>query len=193
GRPDPEARTFAISDLERWVREKRGELLHALLTIVRSWVVAGMPLGPQKTSDGYAQWVRTVNGILTHAGILGEFDHPSTHIQVGTDDDDWAGFLAAIHRAYGEGTWTVRELLNSIDNGNLVTPGQIPFDALSAELAEKAARPNVGISGIAKSLGWWLRNREGRWAGGYTVRSAGGNAQSKQWRIQVMTDEADRS
>src|SRR5690606_25474024 len=94
GQPNPELRTgFAIPDLEGWVREKRGELLAALLTIVRSWVVAGMPLPAERASDGYTRWVRVVSGILAHAGIPGTFDDRSTQVEVGTDDDEWATFL----------------------------------------------------------------------------------------------------
>jgi hypothetical protein len=66
GRPNPELRTgFAINDLERWVKERRGELLHALLVVVRAWVAAGRPTAPERASDGYARWVRTVEGILS--------------------------------------------------------------------------------------------------------------------------------
>lgn len=44
GVPEPEKRTdFAIPQLERWAHEHRGELLGALLTLIRSWVVAGRP------------------------------------------------------------------------------------------------------------------------------------------------------
>jgi hypothetical protein len=185
GRPNPELRTgFAIADLERWVKDRRGELLHALLVVVRAWVCAGRPVPPERTSDGYARWVRTVEGILAHAGIDGGFDHPSTQVEVGTDDDEWALFLTAVHHAYSGRIWTAKELLGDVDTGNLVSPGLIPSDALPAELAEKAARHPHGPGGVAKSLGRWLRNREGRWAGGLTVRAAGEDGHKvKLWRI----------
>jgi len=187
GQPNPELRTgFAIPDLEGWVREKRGELLAALLTIVRSWVVAGMPLPAERASDGYTKWVRIVSGILAHAGIPGTFDDRSTQVEIGTDDDEWATFLAAAWQAVGDKQWTAKELLAEVDTGNLINPGRIPLDALPSELAEKAARNPHGAVGVARSLTWWLRNREGRWAGGLTVRSVGKNADKVQiWRIQT--------
>ncbi|MCX4468744.1 hypothetical protein OOK41_00160 [Micromonospora sp. NBC_01655] len=52
GQPNPELRTgFAIDNLEGWVKERRGELLHALLTLVRAWVAAGKPLPVERASD----------------------------------------------------------------------------------------------------------------------------------------------
>jgi hypothetical protein len=99
GRPNPELRTgFAINDLERWVKDRRGELLHALLVVVRAWVAGGRPTAPERASDGYARWVRTVEGILSHAGVDGGFDHPSTQVEVGTDDDEWGRGRLKIRR-----------------------------------------------------------------------------------------------
>jgi hypothetical protein len=187
GRPNPELRTgFAIADLGRWVKGRRGELLHALLTIVRAWAAAGRPVSPERSSDGYALWVRTVEGILTHAGIEGGFDHPSTQVEIGTDDDEWGIFLTAVHRAYGERIWTAKELLGDIDSGGIISTGPIASDALPTELAEKAVRHPNGPVGIAKSLGWWLRNRDGRWANGLTVRGTGENGHRvKLWQIHA--------
>ncbi|MER5703495.1 hypothetical protein ABT023_16340 [Micromonospora sp. NPDC002296] len=191
GRPNPELRTgFAIADLASWTKERRGELLHALLVIVRSWVVAGRPLPAEKASDGYARWVRAVEGILGHAGIAGGFDHPSTRVDTGTDDDEWSEFLHAVNGLFRDRIWTAKELLGMVDMGGLTQSGMLPLDALPADLAEKAARNAKGPTGIAKSLGWWLRNRDGRWARGLTVRCVGETANgTKQW--QMRTSEAE--
>ncbi|MEV4384378.1 hypothetical protein AB0J68_01415 [Micromonospora sp. NPDC049580] len=193
GQPNPELRTgFAISNLEGWVTERRGDLLHALLTLVRAWVAAGKPLPPERASDSYAIWVRTVEGILDVAGIGGQFDHPSTQVDVGTDDDEWAVFLDAAHKAYQGREWTAKELLGDVDTGILITPGKVPLEALPDELAAKAGKHPKGPVGISKSLGWWLRNREGRWAGGLAVRRAGVDVHKvQQWQIHVGQGRTD--
>lgn len=187
GRPNPELRTgFAIEDLETWVRERRGELIAALLTIVRGWVAAGMPLPAARASDGYARWVRTIDGILQHAEVRGVFDHHSTQVAVGSDDDDWGDFLHAVHAQVGNESWTVKELLGKFNTGGLIDTGGIPMDALPGELGERAGRGSNGVMGLTKSLGKWLSNREGRWAGGFTVRSAGARSdKTKLWQIQT--------
>lgn len=42
GMPHPELRTgFEMEDLEVWARDRRGDLIAALLTLIRAWVVAG--------------------------------------------------------------------------------------------------------------------------------------------------------
>ncbi|MFD0742444.1 hypothetical protein ACFQ1L_11870 [Phytohabitans flavus] len=186
GVPNPHLRTdFAITDLEEWVRVLRGPLLHALLTLIRSWVVAGRP-GKPRGGDSYARWISAVDGILSHAGVPGTFDHAeSARQQVGTDDDEWADFLTAVHQAFGDRVWTVKDLLADIDTGDLLRPGGIPLDALPAELAEKAGRPHVGVAGIGRSLGMWLKNRDGRWAGTLTVRGLGKDRrEARQYRIE---------
>jgi hypothetical protein len=194
GVPRPELRTnFAIGDPEVWATAHRGELLHGLLVIVQAWVVAGMPRGPERSSDGYARWTQIVEGILTNAGIPGGFDAGETQVEVGRDDDEWEEFLAAVHRARGEATWTVKELLLDVEGHTIhslsVTPKPIPLDALPAELAEKVLRGGQGAGVIAKTLGRWLSNREGRWAGEFAVRSTGANRDKvKFWQIQTYAN-----
>lgn len=186
GVPNPHLRTdFAIKDLPGWTRGLRGPLLGALLTLVRAWVVADRPTRP-RGGDSYARWIEAVDGILTHAGVPGTFDHgDAARQQEGADDDEWADFLAAIHRARGDDVWTVKELLGEIGD-SLANPGRISLDSLPAELADAASRPGVGVQGIARKLGMWLRNRDGRWAGNLTVRKRGKDRDGRQrWQVEA--------
>ncbi len=198
GRPNPQLRTgFAIANLEGWVMAHRGELIAALLTMIRAWVVAGRPT-TSAGSDNFAPWIEAVSGILAVAGVSGTFDAPETaRAAVGVDDEEWGEFLATIHGVFGEQVWTVKELLACIDTSGAAVgplyPGtpprpRIPLDALPTELAERAARSHTGVSVIAKSLGRWLVNRDGRWAGGLAVRSDGQDRTNvKLWRIETPT------
>lgn len=192
GRPHPEARNgFAIEGPDAWAKDHRGALLNALLTLVRSWVVAGRKLAPAGSSDGYATWVRTVNGILAHCEIPGTFDAPETRVEIGSDDSDWHDFLAAVHSEFGPDAWTAREVLERVNvTGAMNGVGPlkpIPFDALPTELADRIAKSRAGTGGVSKSLGRWLVHRVGRWAGSYCVRSAGSDPHSKVklWAIET--------
>ncbi|MCX4468743.1 hypothetical protein OOK41_00155 [Micromonospora sp. NBC_01655] len=110
-------------------------------------------------------------------------------MEVGTDDDEWSVFLAAVFKAYKDRAWTAKELLSDVDTGNLIAPGLIPAEALPDELAAKAAKAPKGPVGIAKSLGRWLANREGRWAGGLAVRCIGKDRDGiKEWQIRANSD-----
>lgn len=193
--PHPEARTdFRIRDLEGWVREHRGQILHALLVLVRAWVTAGCPT-QRRGADGYAAWVETINGILAHAGIAGGFgEAASARQEVGADDDEWADFLTAVHKEFATGSWSVKELLDRVDPGGTDYTGYrpIPLEAVPVELAEKVHRSKTGVCVINKSLGRWLANRAGRWAGQFVVREAGKRENTKIWRVETAGFEVDR-
>lgn len=201
--PDPHLREdFAIPDLERWARDHRGELLAALLTLVRAWVSAGRPI-TRKGSDSYAGWIAAVDGILTIAAVPGVFDaRESARQTVGSDDDEWREFLEAVEQEFGATEWTVKALLARVhdgqdgsgDYGNAYAASHpIPLDALPAELAERAARSRTGLGTLSKSLGRWLMNRDGRWAGRLTVRRVGRDRNKVAlWRIQSLPDASGR-
>lgn len=178
----PERRNaFAIPDLQAWVRAHRGDLLWALLTLIRAWVVAGAVEGPWPTSDSYGRWVAVLRGILAHAELgpsVGLVDHPDT-AQGGADpeEEEWAAFLAAAHRVFGSEPWTAADIVEQVGRTTGLTDDELPGD-----IADKVMRPG-GVA--AKSLGRWLSFRDGRWAGGLSVRSASGSSgkHAKSWRI----------
>ncbi|MFC8619737.1 hypothetical protein ACFT9M_25470 [Micromonospora purpureochromogenes] len=178
---------FAITDLPGWTRARRGDLLHALLVIVRAWVAAGRPVRPARTSDSFAAWVQAIDGILHCAGLPGQFADPSTERQqAGEGDDEWGEFLTAAYRVFKGQTWTVKRLLDRVTTLDHVTAAgpTIPVDALPSLLAEKADRHPRGVAGVARPLGMWLRNREGRYVGQLCVRSAGTDRDGKGlWRV----------
>lgn len=185
--PDPHLRTdFAIADLESFTREHRGAIIAALLTLVRAWIVAGRPVPERKGTDSYSHWIQTISGILANAGIEGTFANPESAGQdIGVDDEEWLDFLTAVYDVFGSESWTVKDLIVHLDNGNLIQAAPIPLDALPTVLAEKARRTDIGTAGIAKSLGRWLRNREGRWAGRLSVRALGRDrTHVTRWIIQ---------
>ncbi|WP_432020419.1 bifunctional DNA primase/polymerase [Streptomyces sp. 1222.5] len=180
GVPHPEERTgFAIDDIESWTAARRGELLRALLILVRAWVVNGMEY-TQAGSDSFSRWVGAVRAILASAGIAGVFDSKGTRVEVADEDDEWADFLEAAERVRGDSTWPVTELLK-----DFVTIDRLTIDCLPADLAKKVNEARGDFRAIGKSLGRWLKNREGRWAREVTVRSAGKTRTGVQtWRVE---------
>jgi hypothetical protein len=68
---EPEQRTgFRHPHLRQWVRERRADVVWALLTLVQVWLVRGRSVG-QGTLGGYERWAKVVGGILDLAGIPG--------------------------------------------------------------------------------------------------------------------------
>ena len=185
GVPNPELRTgFAIPDLHGWVRDHRAELLHALLTMVAAWQAAGRPMPPQRSSDSYAAWRATVGGILTHAGVPGEFDAVESAQQtVGADDEGWGEFLSAAVDVFPGGRlFTAKDVVSALTrpDGWGLTASPLA-ESLPTELAEKHERGQ----NIARSLGKWLKHRNGRWSDGLVCEEQGRNVDNvTQYRIR---------
>lgn len=164
--PRPEARTdFKIADLSTWVRERRGELLSALLTLVRDWVVGGRPTAGAHGSDGFNHWLTVCQGVLDNAGVDGRIGHPDTVQQVEADEDtEWAEFLAAIESVFGDHSWLVKEL--------------VKHDPVRTAMPEDMDAYN------SRSIGKWLLHRRGRWAGGLRIVVAGELKNTRTWRVE---------
>lgn len=186
GVPDPHLRTdFEIADLEGWVEEQRGNLLCALLTITRGWIVAGRPAAP-RSGDSYSTWLAVVSGILHSAGVPGTFDALTTqHSDAAVEDVEWHRLLLYARQVFGDVDWTARQLLEHVDTiGAGAKP--IPVDVLPADLAERAVKSHTGATVCTVSLGKWLANRNGRWAGDLVVRAAGDRRGVKTWRVESI-------
>jgi hypothetical protein len=191
GAPHPELRTgFAIPHLEAWVIEHRGELLGALLTIVRAWIVAGRPMGPQVESSGFGKWLTGVRGILDHAGFEGAFGEKVGEL---TDADrgvlELGALLGAIHRVFGEERWTVGEVLAKVDrfeDGEIPVSGTIGMGELPEIVAEKFERSG-SESAARRALGQWLDFREGRWTDRFSAKKTGRNSENTNiWKLEVL-------
>jgi len=68
----PEARSgWHHEDIGGWVREHRGQLVWACLTLIQNWVSAGMPLQREQILNSYENWSRVVGGIMEANGLGG--------------------------------------------------------------------------------------------------------------------------
>lgn len=161
---NPEERTdFQIPDLKAWVRGRRGELLGALLTLVRAWVVAGKP-GVAETSDDYGAWMAALRGILEVGGVAGVVGHRDTQRQrESSADEDRATLYQALWERYGDGEWKAADVEDLL-----------VYD----DIAPEGMKPN------ARSIGRWLANHQGQWAGGLCVKLVDVRHQVKIWRLQ---------
>jgi hypothetical protein len=178
GVPHPERRTgFAIPDLMGYVEANRTRLVAAALVLARAWVVEGQP-GEATRSDSYTEWVAGMQGILDVAGVPGTVWHAETiQAEVGADDEDWAGFLAALEQQYRGSWFTVADFVR--DSSEPTVDGTTLLDAAPDELAELIGR------GRSKSAGWWFRNRNGRWAGDLRlIAESGEGSRRARYRVQ---------
>ena len=74
---------FTYPDLLKTVQNRRGEIIAALLTLVRGWFAAGQPK-PRKSLrklGTFTQWVEVTGGILAFAGIEGFLEKSRRYAQ----------------------------------------------------------------------------------------------------------------
>ncbi len=84
-RPE-KGRDFLHPNLKDWVREQRGRLIAAILTLCRAWVVAGSPKPADARMASFESWAEVIGGILEVAGIEGFLKTPEERKQL---DDPW--------------------------------------------------------------------------------------------------------
>jgi hypothetical protein len=77
-------RTFKISNLKDWLRENRPKMVWAVLTLIRSWCIAGQPKGHRRLG-GFESYSQIVGGILAHANIEG-FLHEDALVEADAED-----------------------------------------------------------------------------------------------------------
>lgn len=71
-RADADGRSITFKD---WVKAERGELIAALLTLIRFWVMKGRPLS-KESLPSYEGWSRTVGGVLEAVGANAFLTNP---------------------------------------------------------------------------------------------------------------------
>ena len=172
------AEAFHIPNLEQWTHEHRGELIWAMLVMIRAWAVAGMPVESAPTSDSFGRMTSVLRGVLAMAGVPGELGHSSAApVRSDPDAEELAEFLRAVNRVKGERWWTVRELLDAVsefdDDG-------MRGDELPLDLGDKLRNNKVGA---IKSLGKWLSFRADRLSDGLMVQTRGGGNKAMEWRV----------
>jgi hypothetical protein len=175
---------FTIKDLDAWMLQHRGKLLAAILTIARGCVVSGRPIVAVR-SDDYATWVGGLRGMLGWAaGFPGVFGGSHSEVSVSSDDEEWHTFLLALRDAFSAEPFTVKDLVGELRHA--FSGGRIDAAALPGDLAEKWSHIRDGRDeGFKKSLGWWLKNRAGRYAAGWSVVAAEPDTKAKVARYAV--------
>lgn len=192
-RPDPQNRTdMAEQDLAGWATAHRGEILRALLILVANWTAAGKPKPVREQSDGFLAWEQTLDGILSAAGIEGQFDAHESRPEVEAEDDGgWSDLLAYLYERLGsellaKDGFTCEEIAHRFghipiamneDDAAFDLPsaqegerhlhvGDLDSRKLPSQLMTEANRPG-GLS--HRKLGTWFRNRDGQYGAGYAA------------------------
>lgn len=157
----PELRTgFRHPDLLRWVREQRGQLVAACLTLARAWVVKGRPRGSEVLGTmfgSYDSWLDVVGGVLAVAGIESLLANRDSTSDQG--DDELTPWRMFIH-LWREG----------------IEQNMLPREAHAHQLLDVAEKSGLEVEAMGfqsqlKRLGKALSKIEGRVIGSVRIRS----------------------
>jgi hypothetical protein len=167
---------FRHADLRSWVKDQRGRLIAAALTLGQAWLDAGGP--PGKTPLGmFEDWARVLGGVLAVAGVDGFLANlDDFYADADLEGAEIRTFLAAWWTAHAESRVTSADLLNVEP-----LPGRVEDGGKGREDRGRATRLGKLLSG--------LRDRHFRLPEGPTVRveRAGEAQHAAYWRLCSIT------
>ena len=185
---------FRHPDLLTWVRENRGRLIAAALTLGVAWVQAGCP-EPEKVPPlgGYEGWRHVVGGVLEHAGATQFMGNAmEVFLEADTDLRQWEGFLSAVYEVWGSNSWSVADLKARMEGEtSAVTAFPVRVnEVLPDDLADAFTDPRRSFS---RSCGRALARQEGRrFPSGLMIKRGKAVQRATQWVIvQTITGGDD--
>jgi hypothetical protein len=178
---------FKHPDLLGWVTKNRGRLIHALLTLARTWFAAGKPKAQNLPRLGsFEAWAETVGGMVAFAGIsdfLGNLD--ALYDKADAGGAEWEGFLQAWWEELDASKpITVADLTKRIDDNDALK------EALPGDLAEAFDKSTGSFS---RKLGTALAKRAGTRYGedGMHIVRAGEFRRAVRWKLDLGSTECE--
>lgn len=165
---------FRHPHLISWVKEHRGAILAAILTVARAWVLAGMPRPSDPVVIGsFERWSETIGGLLEYVGLSGFLTNlQEMYARTDSETPVWELFLEAWLSSLGDKPVTVSEVANK---------------AKDEPRFEEVIPPNLGSvedKGFTRKLGNALSKREGmRFSNQLMIKRSGEAQRANRWVI----------
>lgn len=165
----PEERTgFRHADLATWCRDHRGDLIVACVTLVRSWVEAGMPRS-SATWGSFEEWAGVMGGIVEHLGLEGFLGN--RHDFLASADEESAAWGQLVHlldstvSVAGSPSWSSAEIAAMVEDAGI-----------SIDLGTTSNR--------ALAMGRLLSKQRDRWHSGTTFDSKVVNGKTRWFLVK---------
>jgi hypothetical protein len=173
---------FKHVPLDVWVLENRGRIIAAIITVIRAWVLAGRPSGPNVHMGGFDEWATAIAGILYSCGVQGFLENLSeTYSNSDTDATQWSGFLGQLHERYAEAEFTVADLVQLMKDDQ--ADGK---DRLSSVLPDSI---NRDLKKINRSLGNAIsKHADARCDNGLMIKREGERKHAVTWKVVRYCD-----
>ncbi len=132
-----ERTAFRHPFLMRWVKERRGDLVAAALTLCQAWIDRGRPAG-NVTLGMFESWAQTLSGILEVAGVPGLLANAREfRLQRSSRSDEWRSFVAVWKEKLGNAIVGAAQLLQ------LATDEQL-LDSVLGDKKDRGQRVALG-------------------------------------------------
>jgi hypothetical protein len=184
---DPEQRSFAIPDIKAHLIEHRVELVHAALTILRAYHVAGRPKQDCPVWGGFEDWSEQIREPLIWAG---EADPFVTRKAAITEDPEMENAIAAMRelsRVFKDESFTSVEAANMASDETSAAhhKTQRVDPELHAAIAAVAGEKGRNVDGIR--LGYWFRKWKDRYAGGFQLwQPSSKKGEPAKWGVRTL-------
>ncbi len=187
----PPGHAFKNGDPSARVLRERPRFVHAALTILRAYVVAGLPqpAGGLRKWDGFDEWSKVIRGALVW---LGKTDPYDTEADMALHADGARAavtrILEALLRVFGAGGFTTAMIRRQLEGPNLSRDEEW----LLEELVTRVGGDGRGQPDATK-LGQWLSREMGRHAdlnltnGEVLGEARKGTGGGTRWRILRTT------
>lgn len=145
-------------NLRAWVRENRGWIVSAIITLAKAWIKAGRPLPENlRVLGSFEGWCETVGGILAFAGIDGFLGNlEEMYENMDQDTQQWEAFLLMWHECFGEREMGVSEIYDHLkrenDSTETLYQNQKLFAVIPDWLSDEFQRKTSFVRKLGKSL-----------------------------------------
>jgi len=155
--------TFRHPHLAEWTEAHRAELVHAALTLIRAWLVAGSPHGTISLGS-YEHWAAVLGGILDVIGISGFLDNRAEFYEAADlEGQTWRRFVADWWEQFQNqevGTGELFPLAEAIDGFNL---GRGNDRAQRTAFGMQLAKRRDSVIGNVRVMRTGQRRRQNQW------------------------------
>jgi hypothetical protein len=134
-----ERRGFKHTPLKSWVKENQGNLIWALLTLIRAWIIAGSPTFTNVTLGSFEEWCGYIGGIVTNAGYADFLANRNETYRrsVAEENNEWRGFFEALYLVTRNIPFLAKDIANNILEGQYKTVNDNLPSALQQAMKSK--------------------------------------------------------
>lgn len=147
---------YKIKNVIQHVKERRGEYLSSLLTLVKYWLQNNMNAQePEVPHIGtFEEWERVVGGVLANTEYGKQFlgNLKTMYLEMDTGVEQWSDFLSAWYMKWRLGGVKVSEIIDEVETPRSDSGSNLPDEITNAMTTGKQLQKAIGKSfGVHKN------------------------------------------